>query len=102
MLLQSHDGEIKLLPALPDAWSTGSFKGLRSRGGFEVDVTWKDGKLTEASLKSDLGRPCVIRSKNQIRVTQQDNPVKVRKADDNLFEFKTKPGKVYMVVSKSP
>jgi len=61
MLLQSHAGEIHLLPALPEAWPDGHIHGLCARGGFEVDIDWKDSKLEKATVNSKLGNDCTLR-----------------------------------------
>ncbi len=62
MLLQSHDGAIHVLPALPSAWGSGSIKGLKARGGFEVDINWDSGQPSTVTIRSDLGGNCRIRS----------------------------------------
>ncbi len=65
MLVQSHDAEIELLPALPKAWPQGSVSGLRARGGFEVDVSWRRGRLVEARILSVRGERCRVRYGSQ-------------------------------------
>ena len=62
MLVQSHDGAVHLLPALPDAWSSGEVKGLRARGGFTVDICWQDGSFQTATVQSAIGGTLRVRS----------------------------------------
>jgi len=90
MLMQSYDGFIYLLPALPSVWKDGSIKGLVARGGFEVDIDWKGGKLTKATIHSRLGGICRIRSNSPIKGKG------LRKSKEaNLYELTTKAGCSY-------
>ncbi|WP_082198052.1 glycoside hydrolase N-terminal domain-containing protein [Bacillus sp. FJAT-26390] len=68
LLLQSHLNSIELLPALPAAWPSGHIKGIKARGGFVVDIEWKDGKLTSGRILSTHGLPCSLSSKEAINV----------------------------------
>jgi alpha-L-fucosidase 2 len=68
MLMQSHEGEIDLLPALPKAWPSGSVSGLRARGGFVVDLAWERGDLTRVRIVSTSGKQCALRYRDN-RVT---------------------------------
>jgi alpha-L-fucosidase 2 len=80
LLLQSHAGFIQLLPALPSAWSKGRVSGLRARGGFEVALTWDEGKLSEATVVSLAGETCTLRY------------------GDATLSFRTKKGASYRIV----
>ena len=72
MLLQSQDGMISLLPALPDAWSSGSIEGIKARGNFVIGMNWKDGKLKEATIKSEIGGNCRLRTLQPVRIVAVD------------------------------
>ena len=65
MLLQSHMGFVQLLPALPDAWKDGSIYGICAKGNFEIDITWKDGLLKEATILSKAGQNCIVKYAGQ-------------------------------------
>lgn len=97
MLLQSHEGGIEFLPALPDNWSEGRVKGLAARGGFEVEIEWKDGRLSQASILSRAGGKCNIITSQELRVTDGDKKaVDIWQKDDELC-FDTVKDKIYHI-----
>jgi len=123
MLMQSHDGEIFLLPALPSHWKSGEVKGLRARGGFTVDMKWNEGKVQELTIYSDLGGNCRLRVADELagdaalakvdEGTENSNPFYKRAAikqplvnekaslkeiklpASKLYDFETEAGAVY-------
>ena len=98
MLLQSQDGTLTLLPARPSAWTSGEIRGLRARGGFEVGMRWKDGRLVEATVHSTLGGACRLRAGGDLRVTRDGRPVRVVRREPGIVEIDTAAGATYLLV----
>ena len=92
MLVQSHVGYIHLLPALPEAWHTGSFKGLKARGNFEVSCCWDGNQLKEAYVTSLAGKNCSIRTETPVSITCQGKEIAASQP-------RTENGKTYHVTS---
>ena len=86
MLMQSHDGAIHLIPALPDVWKEGKVTGLRARGGFEIEsMEWKDGKVMKVIIKSTIGGNCRIRSYSELELEGEGTLEKASGTNNNPF-----------------
>jgi alpha-L-fucosidase 2 len=98
MLLQSHNREIQLLPALPSAWPAGQVQGLKARGGFEVGLAWENGALQEARIQARFNGVCRVRLSGPIKgITAGSEEVKVTTLAGNVIEFQTEAGKTYLI-----
>jgi len=125
MLMQSYDGFIYLLPALPTVWTEGSIKGIIARGGFELDLSWKNGKVSRLVVKSHKGGNCRLRSLNPLTgnglkrakgenpnplyavptiseplINKKANLNKVEITETYLYDLPTKAGKEYVLIGK--
>lgn len=121
MLLQSQDGMLSLLPALPDAWTEGSIKGIKARGNFTIDIIWKSGKIVESKIYSKIGGHCKVKTSIPVRVMEtislpENNnnlllppfvpPFTIAKSSlislsvekGYTINFKTQKGKIYTIV----
>ena len=94
MLLQSHTGEIELLPALPKTWRQGRVTGLRARGGFTVDQSWQGGALVEATITAGRNGPCKVRAAQPFSV---DNFRSQPEQGAHVLTFEAKAGTRYLV-----
>jgi alpha-L-fucosidase 2 len=99
MLLQSHGGTIRVLPALPAAWSKGCFTGFCARGGFELDVVWSGGKPRCIHVRSHLGRTCRIAfaGAENGQVSCNEVSVRAQRPEHGTIAFETVAGQVYAI-----
>jgi alpha-L-fucosidase 2 len=98
MLIQSHEGVIDLLPALPDEWNDGDFKGICARGGFELNMKWEDQEITKVEILSKYGNLCRINAGGKVRVTKDGKSVRYKSNDDGSLAFETSAGGVYTLI----
>ncbi|HPT78296.1 MAG TPA: glycoside hydrolase family 95 protein [Candidatus Atribacteria bacterium] len=97
MLLQSHQGHISLLPALPPMWPEGEVRGLRARGGYTVDIAWKDSRITCGRIYSHVYGKCLVKAKTPVVICSGDGPIAAEYGHDGLISFDCRAGEAYII-----
>ncbi len=97
MLMQSHEGMIRLLPALPDEWSEGKFKGVCARGAFELAFEWENKKITKIDILSKMGRKCCIEYRPGMEIISNGRKVNYQISTNGQAEFKSIKGYTYQI-----
>ena len=97
MLVQSHEGVIDLLPALPAAWGSGNFEGVCARGAFELSFKWENNKLTHASILSKAGEICKINLPVKVKVICNGKAIKTQLQPNGVLSFATQKDAVYQI-----
>lgn len=100
LLLQSHAGELALLPALPAAWSGGKARGLRARGALTVDIEWEDGLLKEARMTAMKSGECRVRYSKSAIVIYEENRLLLESSSTVAAALRLEAGKTYRVISR--
>ena len=95
MLMQSHDSHIKLLPALPTNWKDGAFNGVCARGGFELDFSWKDSKVSKVTVHSKAGETCSIQLGSPVKISCEGKEINPIGVANGVIKFPTTKGKTY-------
>ena len=98
MLMQSHEGVIHLLPALPDEWKNGEIKGVKARGGFELSFKWANNKLVQVDILSLKGEVCNIQYPGAAVLLLNKKEIALKKKDQDVFSMNTIAGKNYQLI----
>jgi alpha-L-fucosidase 2 len=101
MLLQSHEGHIYLLPALPKSWPNGHVKGLRARGGVSLDIHWQDGEMDNAVVHAEKSGKITIRSKDRLKVKDKTS-IEAYNHDLHSLELQIEEGHFYVLFPIKP
>jgi alpha-L-fucosidase 2 len=100
MILQSHEDELNLLPAVPASWNEGEVRGLRARGGFEVSLSWSGGRLRQATILSTLGGICRVRAGVPVTVVSERKKVRATASVGGVIEFNTRVGGIHILTAR--